>query len=107
MGPPLRLHDQYSSTYAVSNATRGNPVWVRHDKSEIPATKTSVKLGENSLGFYKTTTGSNYNARNAYGMTMTSNKDFINDIKADHFQIGDRRPRSAAATNYHYRSNTQ
>lgn len=89
----------------MSNANRGKPVWVKLDKSAIPATKTSVTLGHRSSGIYQTTNGLNFNVRNAYASNVTSNKDFIHDIKSAHFSTGDGRPRSAVATNYHYTSN--
>lgn len=92
----------------MANSTRGNPVWVKLDKSAIPATKTSVKLGQRASASYRTTNASDFSAWNAYGgAVQASNKDFIRDIKADHFSTEDGRSRSAAAKHYHYTSNSR
>lgn len=80
---------------------------MRLDKDSIPATKTSVKLGQYSGPRFVTTHSLKYNDANAYGILQKVNKDFIRDIKSNHFECGDRRPQSAAALNYHYQSNTK
>ena len=48
-----------------------------------------------------------YNNYNQRGVQSTVNKDFIANIKANHFDYGDTRPKSALQIQNHYQSLTK
>lgn len=53
----------------------------------MPATKTSINFGIGHKNPFQTTNSAVFS--NMFGRSSTVNKDFINDIKANHFQYGD------------------
>jgi hypothetical protein len=103
LGQTHKLENGYQSMYSAANASKGPRVGNRIDPNDLIATKTSINLGKQSGNRFCTTSGRQY-IDQPYGVTV-ANKDFIHDIKSNHFDTRDGRPRSAAQTNYHYTSN--
>jgi hypothetical protein len=71
---------------------RAAPKWIKINLDDIPATKTSVQFGKSSTNTFTTTNSLRYNEENAKGAKEKMNKDFIHDIKSNHFDYGDTRP---------------
>jgi len=68
------------------------------------AKKTSVTLGKgNNFGFVSTNERF-YPNKDPNEAMQKPNKDFITSIKASHFDIGDRRPKSSVQVRGHYLS---